>query len=54
VLERPEQRPVDVGAVLGLFKIGAQSRRGLWVDRQRVTPPAFAHDAQRVIAAVLV
>ena len=35
-------------------QIGAQPRRGLRVDRQRVAPAALAHDAQRVIAAVLV
>ena len=29
-------------------------RRGLRVDRQRVAPAALAHDAQRIIAAVLV
>src|SRR5215469_10832037 len=36
VLERPEQRPVDVGTVPGAFEIGAQSRGGLRIDRQWV------------------
>ena len=54
MLQRPEQRPVDVGAVAGGLQIGAQPCRSLRVDRQRVAPSALAHDAQRVIAAVLV
>ena len=54
VLERPEQRPVDIGAVAGLVEIGAQPRRGLRVDRERVAAAALARHAQRVIAAVLV
>jgi hypothetical protein len=50
VLERPEQRPLDVGGMAG--EIGAEARGGLWVDRQRVAPAALPRDAQRVIAPV--
>jgi hypothetical protein len=30
----------------GGIEIGAQSRRGLRVDRQRIAPSALAYDAQ--------
>ena len=46
VVQRPEQGPVDIGRVAGALKIGAQARRRLRVDRQRVAPAALARDAQ--------
>ena len=52
--KRPEQGPVDVGAMPGTLKIGAQQSYGLRVDRHCLAPAALARRAQRVIAAVLV
>ena len=46
VLERPEQWPVDVGAMPGGVEIGAKPRRGLRVDRQRIAPAALARHPQ--------
>jgi len=52
--QRPKHRTVHIVAVPGEFQIGAQPRSGLWVDGEGVAPAALAHQAQRVIAAVLV
>ena len=54
MVQRPEQRAVAVVAVAGGVQVGAQPRRGLRVDRERVAPAALADDAQRIEAAVLV
>jgi len=50
--ERPEQRPFPVLAMPGPFQIGADTRRRLRVDRQRVPPAALAGEAERVIGPV--
>jgi hypothetical protein len=54
VLERPKQRPLDVGAVPGEIEISLNAGSGLRVDREGVEPAAFARHPQSVIAAVLV
>jgi hypothetical protein len=43
VLERPEQRPVDVGAVPRGLQIGARSRHCLRVDRERIATAGRRH-----------
>jgi hypothetical protein len=54
VPERPELRLVEVGAMPGELEIGAQPRRDLRVDRERIAPPALARHPQGIIATVLV
>ena len=49
-----EQRRVELVAVAGDLKIGADALRGLRVDRQRLAPAALADHAQRIEAPVLV
>jgi hypothetical protein len=39
--QRPEPRAVEVGAVVGEIEIGAQPRRGLRIDGERVAPAAL-------------
>jgi hypothetical protein len=46
VLERPEQRPVDIGAVAGLVQIGPQPGGALLVDRQRIARTALPRHTQ--------
>ncbi len=52
--QQPEHRTVEVGAMPSEFQIGAQPRRGMRVDGERVVPAALADHPQRVTAAVLV
>lgn len=46
VFERPEQGPVDIGAVPGYLEIGADACSGLGIDRERVAPASLARHAQ--------
>ena len=48
VVQRPEQGPVDVGAVLPGLQIEAQWCRGLRIDGERISPAALARYAQRM------
>src|ERR1700710_1243783 len=48
-----KQRGVELVAVAGALKIGADALRGLRVDRQRFAPSALADHAQRIEAPVL-
>jgi hypothetical protein len=45
-LDRPEQRPVDIGPVSGEVEIRAFPRSGLQVHREGIAAAAFARDTK--------